>query len=58
MAHAALFYGLYSCVARKLGVSPQHVRQVALGISRSKRVEKAIQREIRHRKDRIEECAA
>jgi DNA-binding transcriptional regulator YdaS (Cro superfamily) len=43
---AALFYGLYSRIARQLGVTSQHVSQVAKGRHRSKRVSKAIAKEI------------
>jgi predicted transcriptional regulator len=38
---------MYSRIARRLGVSPQHVRHVARGIKRSKRVTMAIDREVR-----------
>lgn len=58
LANVALFRGLYSKVARKLGVTPQHVRHVALGISISKRVSKELDREIRRIKDRSRELAA
>jgi len=47
LENAALFYGMYSRVARQLGVSPQHVRQVARGLHASKRVSSAVQREIK-----------
>jgi DNA-binding transcriptional regulator YdaS (Cro superfamily) len=43
---AALFYGMYSRLARRLGVSPQHVRQVSIGKHKSKRVRAAILREV------------
>lgn len=58
IANAALFYGMYSEIARKLKVSPQHVRQVALGFSRSRRVENAILHEIKRRTSQIGEKAA
>ena len=47
LEQAALFFGIYSRVARKLGVTPQHVRHVAKGLSTSKRVSAAITREIK-----------
>jgi hypothetical protein len=47
LGNAALFYGMYSRLARKLSVSPQHVRQVAAGIHTSKRIAAAIRREVR-----------
>jgi hypothetical protein len=50
LANAALFFGLYSAVARRLGVSPSGVRRVAHGLSVSKRITKAIAEEIRRRK--------
>lgn len=50
LANAALFRGCYTAVARRLKVSPQHVRHVALGISTSKRVSAALGREIRRRR--------
>ncbi len=46
LEQAAQFYGIYSRVARKLGVTPQHVRHVAKGLTQSKRVLTAINREI------------
>jgi len=49
---------MYSYLARKLGVSPQAVRQTALGISSSKRIREAVLREVRRRKSEIEEVAA
>ena len=58
LAKAAIFRGVYSRVARKLGVTPQHVRHVALGLSVSKRVSREIDREIRRVKDRNRELAA
>jgi hypothetical protein len=59
LANAALFYGLYSCVARKLNVTPQHVRHVSRGLSTSKRVSAEIQREIKRRlKNGKQELAA
>jgi hypothetical protein len=58
LANAALFYGLYSAVGRRLKVTPQHVRHVALGIKTSKRVKAAIDREIGRRKASIREKAA
>lgn len=38
--------GLYSRVARRLGVDRSHVRRVALGERKSRRIAKAIEREI------------
>jgi hypothetical protein len=58
LAHAAVFYGIYSAVARRLKVTPQHVRSVALGKSTSKRVSRAIESEIQRRKRAIQERAA
>lgn len=55
---AAIFYGIYSRLARRLGVTPQHVRQVARGIRRSARVARAIEREIRRLNAAAEEKAA
>lgn len=55
---AANFYGLYSRIARKLRVSPQHVRHVARGVRRSKRVATAIDREVRRIRDKMLERAA
>lgn len=49
MAQAAHFRGVYSAVAKKLGVSPQHVRNVDLGVSTSRRVSVAIKREVSRR---------
>lgn len=37
-------YGTFSAIARALAVTPQHVRHVALGHSRSARVERALAR--------------
>jgi hypothetical protein len=37
------FYGIYSAVARDLGTSPQHVRQVATGLHQSARVMDALE---------------
>jgi hypothetical protein len=58
LANVALFRGVYSRVARKLCVTPQHVRRVAVGLSVSKRVAREIEREIRRIKDRNRELAA
>jgi transcriptional regulator with XRE-family HTH domain len=55
---AALVYGLYSRVAKKLGVSPQHVRHVAKGLSKSKRVAAAIEREVQRIRRKGPERAA
>ena len=41
------FYGIYSTVARQFGVSPQAVRQVALGTTHSRRLLAAIEAEYR-----------
>jgi len=49
-----LYYGLYSRVARQIGVTPSIVRKVALGLRKSKRIAKALEIEIR----RIEKVAA
>jgi hypothetical protein len=46
LEQAATFYGIYSHLARSLGVTPQHVRQVARGLHKSKRVSAAISQEI------------
>lgn len=37
--------GTYSRLARKLGVSPQAVRQTHLGLKKSARIERALARE-------------
>ena len=58
LAYAARFYGLYSTVARKLGVTPQHVRQVAMGLRVSKRVLNAVKREAQKRRAGDTERAA
>jgi hypothetical protein len=58
LEQAALFYGMYSRLARKLRVTPQHVRQVAKGIHRSRRVEAAINREIQRIRSKTPERAA
>ena len=44
-------YGMYSDIARRMGVTPQHVRRVAVGLTTSKRIWKALERENRKRKD-------
>jgi len=54
---AAMIRGVYSEVARKLGVTPQHVRLVGVGRRTSRRVSKAIMREIRLRAQRMERAA-
>lgn len=41
-------FGVYSRVARKLGVETSFVRRVARGLSRSKRVSSALDSEVRH----------
>jgi hypothetical protein len=48
-------YGLYSRVARQLGVSPSHVRKVNLGLHKSKRVEDALLRAAGDRPVHIEQ---
>ncbi len=58
LEHAAQFYGIYSRLAKKLGVTPQHVRHVAIGLRSSKRVSAAIDREIRRIKNSACEKAA
>ena len=55
---ASLFWGVYSRVARRLGVTPQHVRLVAKGMHTSKRVTAAIKREIKRIKAEHSERAA
>jgi hypothetical protein len=40
-------WGLYSRVARRLKLSPQHVQKVASGERRSRRVEHALAEELR-----------
>lgn len=55
---AALFWGMYSRIARKLGVTPQHVRQVAKGIHASRRVSAAIRREVSRLRAKCEVRAA
>ena len=44
---ARLYFGIYSRVARRMKREVSHVRQVALGMRRSKRVEQALLREIK-----------
>lgn len=51
IAEASKFYGVFSRVARKLRVTPQHVRQVAMGLHTSRRVSAALQRELRKIRD-------
>lgn len=58
LENAAAFYGAYSAVARRLGVTPQHVRQVAKGNSTSKRVSAELARELRRRRAKIQRRAA
>lgn len=58
LAQASRFYGVYSRVARKLGVTPQHVRQVALGLHTSRRVSAALKRELRRIGEVLSERAA
>lgn len=36
--------GIYSLVARELGLTPAHVRNVALGLRSSQRVEEALEK--------------
>lgn len=45
LERAARFYGIYSRVARKIGVSSQHVKEVAMMRRTSDRVQRAIVRE-------------
>lgn len=50
---ASSLSGVYSQIARKLGLTPTHVRAVALGLRKSARVEKALWREyLRIKKER------
>ena len=49
---ASRYFGLYSRVARRLGVTPQHVRQVARGLTTSRRVTTAINREVQRIRQR------
>jgi transcriptional regulator with XRE-family HTH domain len=58
LEQAALFWGMYSRLAKKLGVSPQAVRQVARGITSSERISKAIRREVARLKATCQERAA
>lgn len=44
---ASKLTGIFTRIAKKLDVSPQHVREVALGNRRSDRVMKALQAEMR-----------
>jgi DNA-binding transcriptional regulator YdaS (Cro superfamily) len=55
---ASRYYGLFSRVARRLGVTPQHVRQVARGLHMSRRVTLAINREVRRIREASREKAA
>ena len=57
LTEASRFYGLFSRVAKKLGVTPQHVRQVARGLHSSKRVTAALQRELRRIREAGERAA-
>jgi hypothetical protein len=43
-------YGMYSEIARRMRVTPQHVRRVAVGLTTSKRVMRVLEREYRKRK--------
>lgn len=43
----SLYWGIYSRVARKLGVTPSVVRRVALDQTKSKRISKALAAELR-----------
>ena len=55
LADASKFRGIYSRVAKKLGLSVQHVREVALGRRHSARVARALDREflkIRNNRER------
>jgi hypothetical protein len=58
LEEAAFFWGIYSRLARRLHVTPQAVRQVALGITTSKRISGAIEREIQRINAKREERAA
>lgn len=58
LEQAASFYGIYSRIAKKLGVTPQHVRHVAKGLGKSKRVSAALDREIRRIRNKVSERAA
>jgi hypothetical protein len=44
---AYLFEGLYARVARRMRCEPSYVCQVALGARRSKRIERALERELK-----------
>jgi hypothetical protein len=46
LLNTSRFRGIYSRVAKKLNVSPQHVREVALSRRRSARVTRALEREL------------
>ncbi len=58
LQQAAKYYGIYSRLARRLGVTPQHVRHVALGFTRSARVSRAIAKEMERIRKSVEERAA
>ena len=58
LEQVALFYGMYSRLARKLGVTPQHVNQVAKGLTKSRRVSVAITKEVRRLRAKMAERAA
>jgi hypothetical protein len=47
LKEAAKFRGIYTRVARRLGLSAQHVREVALGHRRSARVKLELDREFK-----------
>ncbi len=52
-----LYKGIYSRIARKLGVSRSHVRQVGEGKKRSRRIELALTAECRRIERQIEKFA-
>jgi hypothetical protein len=58
LVEAAEIRGLFTRVARRLGVTRQHVRQVAYGTGTSRRVSLAIKRELRQIRGRNREIAA
>jgi hypothetical protein len=47
LLRAALHAGIFSRVARQVGADPSHVRRVALGERKSKKVTAALKRELR-----------
>lgn len=47
LRRAARYYGVYTRVAKRTGVTKQHVRFVAMGLRHSPRVERELIKEVR-----------